>query len=170
MMLVSKPSRSHGVIHALAGLLVQLRVANDSSFADLAFPHFELGLYQDNHFARPASKMRQRPRQNHGDGDEADIANRQVDGSPMSARRQIARVHAFVHDHARIVAQFPVELAGADVDGVHARGAALQQAIGEAAGRGADVEADFARHVDAEMIERRFQLQAAAADVPRLCP
>ncbi len=48
-------------------------------------------------------------------------------GSPISVELQFARVDAFVHDHARIGAQFPIELAGAHVDGVHARRAGLQQ-------------------------------------------
>ena len=44
------------------------------------------------------------------------------------------------------------------------RGAALQEAIGESAGRGADVERMHAGHVDAERLERCFELFAAAAD------
>ena len=51
-----------------------------------------------------------------------------------------------------------VELAVADVDGVDAPRAALQQAVGEAAGRGADVEADQAAGVDAEMLDGGRQL------------
>ena len=35
------------------------------------------------------------------------------------------------------------------IDGMHARGAGLQQAVGEAAGGRADIEADFAGDVDA---------------------
>ena len=54
--------------------------------------------------------------------------------------RQVARVHAFEYDHARVVAQPPVELSVADVERDDARGAALQQHVGEAAGRRADVE------------------------------
>ena len=49
-------------------------------------------------------------------------------GSPMSSKRRCARVDAFVQHHARVGAQLPVELAGADIHGVHARGAGLQQA------------------------------------------
>ena len=89
-------------------------------------------------------------------------------GSGNWSRVEVARVHLLLDDHARIVAQFPIELAGADIDGVDARRAALQQAIGEAAGGGADVEADLARDIDREMIERGFQLESAAADVARL--
>ena len=52
------------------------------------------------------------------------------------------------NDHARIGAQLPVELAGAHIDRMHARRSGLQQAIGEAAGRRADIRADRARDID----------------------
>ena len=78
---------------------------------------------------------------------------------------KIARVHAFPHHHARIVAQFPIELAVADVDGPDARRAALQQAIRESAGGRADIEADQPVDIDREMIQRGGQLESAAADV-----
>ena len=89
-------------------------------------------------------------------------------GSPRSVEFNIAGVDPFVHDHARIVAQPPVELAGSHVDGMDARGAGLQQAIGEAAGGGAEIRHDQAGDIDAEMSQRGFQLDAAAADVAQL--
>ena len=58
---------------------------------------------------------------------------------------QLARVDAFVQHHARIGAQLPVELPGPDIHRVHAGRARLQQRVREAAGGGADIEADFAR-------------------------
>ena len=69
--------------------------------------------------------------------------------------RQMSGVDALVHDDARILAQLPGELAAPDIDGVDPAGAASQQHIGKAAGRGADVERDRARNVDREMVERR---------------
>ena len=53
---------------------------------------------------------------------------------------EVARVHALDHGDARVGAQLPVQLAVADVEGDHAPRAAVQQHVGEAAGRGADVE------------------------------
>ena len=61
----------------------------------------------------------------------------------------------------------PVQLAVADVEGDHVPRAALQQHVGEAAGRGADIDAEPAGHVDREHVERVRQLDAAAAD-PRV--
>ena len=55
---------------------------------------------------------------------------------------EIARIDAFVHHHARIVAQLPVELARGRRRSPTPRRAALQQAIGESAGGRADIQAD----------------------------
>ena len=68
-----------------------------------------------------------------------------VDGARQVGQRQMARVEVLDHDDARIVAQRPVELPVADVERDDARGAALQQHVGEAAGGGADVERLAAR-------------------------
>ena len=79
--------------------------------------------------------------------------------------RQVTRVRPFEDDHSRIAAQPPVELAVADVERDDARGAVPQQDVGEAPGRGADVERRAACDGDAEGVERMVQLEPAAADV-----
>ena len=76
----------------------------------------------------------------------------------------MAGVDSFHHDHPLVVAELLIELAVPDVDGVDAGGAALKQAIGESAGRGADVEADQAGRVYSEGVERVGQLAAGARD------
>ena len=48
-------------------------------------------------------------------------------------------------------------------------GAALQQAVGEPAGRGADVEAAAAGDVERQRVERVRQLDPAARDIRRRC-
>src|SRR3546814_4451723 len=53
-------------------------------------------------------------------------------------------------------------LAASDVDGIDLRRAARQRHVGEAAGRGADVEAAEAGGVDREAVEGMRQLDAAA--------
>ena len=60
-----------------------------------------------------------------------------------------------------------VDLAVGDVDRGDPGGAALQQAVGEAAGGGADVEAVAPGGVDPERLERVLQLDPAAGDVAR---
>ena len=69
--------------------------------------------------------------------------------------------------HPRVVADARVELTVADVDGHHLRGAALQQAVGEPAGRRAGVEHPPAVDVDGERVERGVELVAATADEAR---
>ena len=59
------------------------------------------------------------------------------------------------------------QLAVGDVERDHVRRAALQQAVGEAAGRGADVERRGARRRRAEGVERVGELDAPARDVRR---
>ena len=61
-------------------------------------------------------------------------------------------------------AQARMQLAAPDIDGIDAPRAAREQHLGEAAGRGADIEADAARRIDAEMVERGRELHAAARD------
>ena len=58
-----------------------------------------------------------------------------------------------------------VEDAVADIDGVDPAGAVLQQAVGEASGRGAEVDTGPAGRVDAEGRQGVGELVAAAADV-----
>ena len=62
--------------------------------------------------------------------------------------------------HPGVVPEPLVELAPADVDGHHRGGAPLQQAVGEAAGRRAGVEAPRPGHVDGEAVEGGVQLVA----------
>ena len=57
-------------------------------------------------------------------------------------------------------------LAVAHVDAVHPGGAALQQAVGEAAGGQPSVERHKPRHINAESVQRSLQLVARAAHVP----
>ena len=80
---------------------------------------------------------------------------------------QVAHVRPLEHGHAGILAQLRVELAVADVERDHARGAGLEEAVGEAAGRGADVETVLAGDVEAESLERGSELLAAARDEAR---
>ena len=67
---------------------------------------------------------------------------------------EVAGVDALHDDDAGIGAEGPGELAFADVDGVDAGGAALEEDVGEAAGGRADVEGDPAVNGNAEGVER----------------
>ena len=62
-------------------------------------------------------------------------------------------------------AQAFMQLPAPDIDCIDTLGAALQQHLREAAGGGADIEADAALRIEAEMIERRGELHAAARHI-----
>ena len=81
--------------------------------------------------------------------------------------RQRAGVGALDHRHALVLAQAVVELAVGDVERDDVLGAALEQAVGEAAGGGADVQRAAAGDVEPERVERVGELDAAARDVGR---
>ena len=61
-----------------------------------------------------------------------------------------------------------MQLPAADIDRVDAPRATLQQDFGEAAGRGADIEADAALQIESKLIEGGGELDAAARYVRML--
>ena len=76
----------------------------------------------------------------------------------------MARVELFLDDDAGIVAEFPDQLIRPDIDGVDAQGTALEEAVREAAGGCADVDADPTGRVNLEGVERALEFQPAAAN------
>ena len=64
--------------------------------------------------------------------------------------RGVRALHAY---HARILTQRLCQLSTAHVESIDTRRAPLQQAVGEAAGRGADVEAHASGGIHPEGIE-----------------
>src|SRR5579883_1046286 len=161
-----KPEFAHSLHHPLAGRLVEGRIADNSALSDLSFPDFELRLDQYNRL--PAGpEQRNRGRQDQRDGDKADIAADEVDLLADVFEFQLAGVDAFVENDAGVGAERPHQLAGADVDGVNARGAGLQQSVGEAAGGGSDVERGLAGYIQRPVPKRAGEFEAAAADIRR---
>src|SRR5688572_18909659 len=146
-----------------ADALVDGRVADHSAFADLVAIRLELRLDQRNQPASRPGKCERRV-EHLGERNEAGVADDQVDRLADDVGGQVAGVGLLVDDDAQVLAQLPGELVGADVDREHLHRPALEQYVGEAAGRGADVERHRARHVPAEMIERMSELDAAARD------
>ena len=72
--------------------------------------------------------------------------------------RSVAQVGALHAHHARVVAQALDQLGAAHVDRVDDPRAARQEDVGEAAGRGAGVQAGEARRVDPEGVKRGLEL------------
>ena len=88
-------------------------------------------------------------------------------GPPVIAECDVADVRALDVRDPVVGAQPLVQLAVADVDGDDVTGAALQEAVGETAGRCPGVERQLSGDVDAERGQRVVELLTAAADEPR---
>ena len=101
-------------------------------------------------------------RQNQAQRDEGDIARREGGDERQVLGLHEAGVEALAPPDARIVLELLVELVVADIDGGHARRPVLEEAVGEAARRSADVEAVEPFHREAEVDEGPFELLAAA--------
>lgn len=76
-----------------------------------------------------------------------------------------AGVGALDETDAGIVAELHRDLAEAGIDGGDLSGAALEKAVSESAGGGANVEARASGDVNVPVIERSLKLETAAADV-----
>src|SRR5829696_3835024 len=76
----------------------------------------------------------------------------------------MARIEALHDKDPGVLSQTPIELAIAHVDREDHRRTALQQAVGESAGRSAGVQAALALDRDAQLIQRVLQLDAASGD------
>ena len=148
---------------------VHNRIGHEPALADVLAAGLELRLHERDDLGRPADQRRQH-RKNVAQGDERDVdadARDRRAGILQIAGLEVPRVGVFDHRHARVAAHLPVQLAVAHVERDHMTRAALQPHVGEAAGRRAHVEGDAIGGVDPEGVERRRELDAAAAD-PRM--
>ena len=125
-------SREHRVVHR--------RIADDASFADLVAARLRTA-------ASPARRCRRRGARNVGTSGRMCFSEMNdtsiVTMSTACGTSVGVSARAFTPSrtmHARIAAQLPVELAVADVERDDMACAALQQHVGESAGRRADVE------------------------------
>ena len=146
-------------------------VTHDAPFADPLAPDLELGFDQQHRF-RPhglqqASQRRQHPRQR----DERHIGHGQIRPAivrPVEiGRQQVTQIGALTQHHARVGAEAPGGLAVAHIDAVDALGPVLQQAVAEATGGDAAIEADPPLHPDRQGLQCCQQLLAAAGDEAR---
>src|SRR5581483_10917660 len=141
-----------------------LRIGDDAAAPDFAAPDFKLRLDERND-RRAIDKARGERRKYLCQRDEGYIYGCQIEEGRELKGVKVAGVLAFDDDDARILAQLPRQLIVTHINGPHTRRAVLQQTIGEAAGRSADIDADAVARIDMKLAERRFKLQAAATDV-----
>lgn len=144
-----------------------MRIPDDAALADLAAFEFELGFDEADEVTAGCQDGKGAG-QDEVEGDEGDIDNDDGGGFSGVGKGEVAAIEFFPGDDAGILAQFPGELVRADIEGVDAEGAALEEAIGEAAGRSADIDGDFVLGIDGEGVQGGFEFEAAAADEPGL--
>src|SRR5262245_30754322 len=114
------------------------RGVTDDALRDLATACFELRLDEDERLP-PRRGEREHRRKRLRDADERHVADDEVGGERELG--QCASVHPLEHDDTRVGAQSRMQLPVAHIDRGDACGARLQEAVGEPAGRGADVRA-----------------------------
>jgi uncharacterized protein DUF998 len=141
-----------------------LRIAHDAAFADRITSRLKLRFHKGDEIARVA-KLRQGGRQGETQRDERDVRNHEVDR--LLDGHGVPRISALVHDDPRILPESPIKLSLPHVDRVNPERAPLQQHVGEAAGRRADVDGNLPGHVEAEGVERSRELVAAPRYVLR---
>jgi hypothetical protein len=137
------------------------RVADDAAGGHIGGAGFELGLEEGDDGRGWGHAGRDRG-ENLFEGDEREVGDDKVDGRE---RGEVAGVDAFEQGDAGVFAESLMELAAADVDGDDTGGAVLEEAVGKAAGGGAEVETGEAGGVDGEGAEGGFELEPATADV-----
>src|SRR6185312_9366197 len=147
--------------------LMEFRIAHDATFAHLSAADFELRLDQNYHASGFRPEDARDGRCDERGRDETDVADSNIDGLAKIGELEIAGIEIFEQENARVAAQAPVYLASARIDRMNFGRAVLEQAIGEAAGGGADIGADSAGGIDGEALQRGFPLEAAAADVTK---
>ena len=143
--------------------LVELGIADDAALGDVLALELELGLDEGDD-APLFVEHGKDGGQDFGERDEGEVHDGEADFFADVLGLHVAGVELLFDDDAGIGAQFPDEVVGADVHGVDTGGTALEQAIGETAGGGSDVDAGPAGGIDVEGVERGFELEAAAAD------
>ncbi len=141
-------------------------ILDQPAAADIPAAGFELRFHQRDDLAARRDQRRQ-DRENVAERDErhvdADARDRRAEIRQI-ARRGVPRVDVLDHRDPRVAADLPVQLAVADVERDHPRGAALQPDIGKTTGGGADIKGHDAGRLNAERLECERELHAAAAD------
>ena len=142
-------------------------VANDAPFADVGAANFELRLDEDYHFSARGEQGGEAIEQE-CDADETDIADEEAGWLADGGWLDEAGVLMFVENDARVCFETPGDLGCADVDTMNFGRAVLQEAVCEATGGGADIDADQAGRIDCEVVQGFFEFEAATADVAEL--
>ncbi len=133
----------------------------DPALDEIGAVELELRLDQA-HKPRPLRGELEHMRQHQSLRNEAHVDDDRIRRFAKRDRCQRARIDPFERADARVRRKARIELSVTDIDGDDLRRAARKQDVGEASGRGADVEADEALRIEREGVERGGKLDPAA--------
>ena len=137
---------------------------HDTAFADRRAAGLELRLDQ-GHEPGARSGQAKRSGQRQGQADEAHIGDDRRHRLANHCAVERSGVGALQGDDLGVGPELGMELAPADIHGIDFGRAPGDQDVGEAAGRGADVERHPPLGVEAERIERRREFEAAPGNI-----
>jgi len=148
------------------------RVANDAALADVSASGFKLRLDEDNRLSE-RGRGGENGLQQQGYGDKRNVHDEKGELLAALSDRERAGgekpgVGALKQADAGVGAELHGDLSEAGIDSSDVSGAVLEQAISEAAGGGADIEAIAPGNSYEPVLQGSGQLEAAAADVGRV--
>ena len=155
-----QPSAFDRRAHALARAL-ERRLVFNPPFDEIAPAEFELRLDEADQ-PRPLCGELEHMRQHQALRNEAHVQDDRLRMFTEHLSCKGAGVDAFERTDAGIRGEARIELSVPDVKGDDLRRAARKQDIGKASGRRADVEADKARRIEGEGVERGGELDPAS--------
>ncbi len=161
------------VAHALDGGLTGVGIADDAAFTDVDATCFKLWLHKDDRGSLPTlRRCAERCKysgKNESRGDERDVHRKEGWGGlawdKEFALSEESSVGSLAEGDASVVAKLMGDLAISCIDSKDGGGAGLEHAVGEASGRGADVDTSEAAEVDGPVREGAFKLESATTDV-----
>ena len=125
----------------------------DRAFDEVLAARLELRLDQCDEPRRGGGE-RQHTWQNQTQRNETDVADDRSRRRFEQCAREFARIEPFVNNDSAVAPQSRVDLSMADVDRINPPRAARQHDIGEAAGRGANIETVETMRIETERVER----------------
>lgn len=131
---------------------VQSRVPDDAAGAYVFRLEFKLG-FDEHQGIPPLFKQRKGGGQDFFQRDKGDVGNDQIHLFPNILRSHVAGVEFFFYNDAGILPQFPDELVGSYVYGMHPGGSVLEQAVRKTSGGSPNVKADLAFRRNGEGIQ-----------------
>jgi hypothetical protein len=142
------------------------RIGDEAPATDVPASGLELRLHQ-RHDVTDRREQGRDDRKDMPQGNKRDVDGH--DACAVPEPRQVtglerSRIRAFDRRDARLVAQPPVQLTSAHIDGDHMTRARPEEDVSESASRCADVERQAARDVNRERLECVRQLDAATTD------